>query len=111
MKYIQLESFEKLLRKITIILLDYVKENNIMGIWYSCGFRHGLFKKYNKHILYKYSCTFSEYTEYLPLDVFKCMTSLLEDLICNTKEFDDKIKDDLCYHIFQYRYKVIKHAC
>lgn len=111
MKYIEYESFEKLLRRVITILYDYLKENNTCKNWHICRFIQVLFKKYDKHIILKYSCTFHEYTEYISLDIYKAMTTYLEDYICNTKDLNEEIINIICLIIHKTRSKIIKNAC
>jgi len=120
MKYIKLKLLQNLILDITYIIKskwDNIDKygnfsySHITSTWYCTSYGYKISKIYNKSIKYVYTQSFDDYIEYLPVDVFKCMTTLLEDLICNTEEFDDEIKSDICYYIFHYRSIIIKNAC
>ena len=120
MKYIKLNILEILLIDITKIIKSKWDDVDLYGnhgyshitsTWYCASYTYKFSKIYIKSIKYIYTHSYDDYKEMIPLDVFKCITTLLEDIIQNTSDFDDKLKNEICYHIFKYRSNIIKRVC
>jgi hypothetical protein len=107
MKYIKLELLRNLIRDmVKIVSFD----DGFYGGWFYASYMYKFTKKYDKHIIYKYSHSYDDYTDYITLDLFKSITTIMEDYMFVVNGLSDKIRDDVCLFIHKTRYEIIKHA-
>lgn len=109
MKYIKLELLRNLIQDM-IKKLSNPPKICLHDNWFYASYMYKFTKKYDKHIIYKYSHSFDIYDEYISIDIFKAVTTTMEDYVYNTWGISDKIRDDVCLFIHKTRYEIIKHA-
>jgi len=110
MKYIRLDLLRKLIKDMTNLITDS-GGMCCYGRWFYASYMYKFTKQYKKHIVPEYTHSYNDYTDYIPLDIFKAITTTLEDYICNVDGLNDKLKNDVCIFIHQFRSNVIKYAC
>lgn len=107
MKYIRLRDFEIFLRDLTSLQMKYTEsEIPIWGLQFAkiCVEKIRETSLYRKHLIIERSKSIKVY---MPVEVFKALTSILEDCVCCNKVFSEEMKNDLIFQIHKSRGKIL----
>jgi len=106
MKYIRIKDFEIFLKDLTNLQMKYTEED--VPLW---GLQYAKICVNLRELnLYKRNLIISDDKPtkvYIPIDVFKALTTILEeDVFCN-KVFSEEMKNDLIFQIHKSRGKIL----
>lgn len=100
MTYIKLDNIDDIIKHIyTTCNTNINKYQKCDLCWDVCNMRHTIFKKYDKQVHYLVDNVFV----YITIDVYKSMTTEIEDYINNSNLLSDEHKDDICRYIHLQR--------
>lgn len=104
MTYIKLDNIDNIIKHIYDACNTNINKYQKCDLcWDVCNMRHETFNKYDKQIHRHIDDVF----DYIPLDVYKSMTTEIEDYINNTKLLADEQKDDICRYIHLQRKSIL----